>query len=60
MVLLSAHSHAKNYMQSFIKIGVLVLEKSEYEIMTSCNFNKDLGSAEKDMYCSTYVAKWYS
>jgi len=31
----------QSYMQSFIKIGVLVLEKCEHEAMTSCNFNKD-------------------
>ena len=31
-----------SYMQSFIKIGVLVLEKSADKIMTLCNFNKDL------------------
>ena len=30
-----------SYMQSFIKIGVLVLEKNGNEIMTLCNFNKD-------------------
>ena len=29
-------------MQTFIKIGVLVLEKSEDKTMTLCNFNKDL------------------
>ena len=28
-------------MQSFIKIGVLVLEKSGNKTMTLCNFNKD-------------------
>ena len=28
-------------MKSFIKIGVLVLEKSADKIMTLCNFNKD-------------------
>ena len=31
-----------SYMQSFIKIGVLVLEKSGNKIMTLCNFNKDV------------------
>ena len=30
-----------SYMQSFIKIGVLVLEKSADKTMTLCNFNKD-------------------
>ena len=30
-----------SYMKSFIKIGVLVLEKSVIKIMTLCNFNKD-------------------
>ena len=30
----------QSYMQSFIKIGVLVLEKSEHEIMTLCNFKR--------------------
>ena len=28
-------------MQSFIKIGVPVLEKSAVKILTLCNFNKD-------------------
>ena len=31
----------RSYMQSFVKIGVLVLEKNADEIMTLCNFNKD-------------------
>ena len=31
-----------SYTQSFIKIGVLVLEKSGIKIMTLCNFNKDV------------------
>ena len=30
-----------SYMQSFIKIGVLVLEKNGNKTMTLCNFNKD-------------------
>jgi len=30
-----------SYMQSFIKIGGAVLEKSVIKIMTMCNFNKD-------------------
>ena len=36
----------QSYMQSFIKIGVLVLEKSAVKKMTLCNFNKDLPSLE--------------
>ena len=31
----------QSYMQSFIKIGVLVFEKNGNKIMTLCNFNKD-------------------
>ena len=32
----------RSYMQSFVKIGVLVLEKNADETMTLCNFNKDV------------------
>ena len=32
----------QSYMQSFIKIGVLVFEKNDYKTMTLCNFNKDV------------------
>ena len=35
-----------SYMQSFIKIGGAVLEKNEHEIMTLCNFNKDIKKHE--------------
>ena len=31
----------QSYMQSFIKIGVLVFEKNGNKTMTLCNFNKD-------------------
>ena len=33
-----------SYMQSFIKIGVLVVEKSGNKTMTLCNFNNDVFS----------------
>ena len=33
---------SRSYMQSFIKIGVLVQEKSAVKKMTLCNFNKDV------------------
>ena len=34
----------QSYMQSFVKIGVLVLEKNANETMTLRNFNKDTRS----------------
>ena len=40
-----------SYMQSFIKIGVLVLEKSADKTMTLCNFNKDLTWFYLQMNC---------
>ena len=41
-----------SYMQSFIKIGGAVLEKNEHNIMTLCNFNKDiaLGYIESNFF----------
>ena len=41
-----------SYMQSFIKIGVLVLEKNGNKILTSCNFNKD--SSVHFIMCFSY------
>ena len=44
-----------SYMQSFIKIGVLVLEKNGNEIMTLCNFNKDCCGSEGTFFEGSFL-----